>query len=73
VVIPNTFKGERFETVFRHPHLSSFSRLQAFRPWRLIRDYPHPHLCDVMQQLTANLSHKQWNDWGSPMSTAAEN
>ncbi|MBV8863454.1 MAG: hypothetical protein JO082_14230 [Mycobacterium sp.] len=39
--------------------------LQTFRPWRLIREPPrtltYAMLCS---KLTANMSHKQSNDWG---------
>jgi hypothetical protein len=51
---------------------SSFSRLQTFRLWRLIRHYRRTLTCAMLRsKLTANMSHKHWNDWGSPISATS--
>jgi len=49
--------------------MSSYSRLQTFRPRRLFRHYRRTLPCAMLfSKLTANMSHKHWNDWGSPIS-----
>ena len=43
----------------------SYSRLQTFRPLRLIRRYRRTLPCAMLfSKLTANMSHKHWNDLG---------
>jgi hypothetical protein len=43
------------------------------RQWTNLRALPRTLTCAMLcNKLTANMSHKHWNDWGSPISATTQ-